>query len=155
VQGPQTLGPVRLDLNTLVYACLTLLVGAQLMLLGGLAEVYGRQEGLVPERTLTRWSRMLRLETCVTAGLLLMGAGLAGTVAAVSDWGLGGFGDLDPRQTLRVVLPSATAIALGLIVVFSGLVGSLLTLRPTRSPSMAARRRPGARGGRRIGTRIY
>ena len=131
--GALALGPVRLDVNTLVYACLMVLVGAQLALFGGLAEIYGRHEGLVPARALTRWIRFLRLETCVTAGCLLVAAGSAGTIGAISYWGLDGFGDLNPHETLRVVLPSATGIALGVIVIFSGLVGSLLTLRPTHA----------------------
>ncbi|MEU4640501.1 glycosyltransferase family 2 protein [Micromonospora sp. NPDC023814] len=129
--GPLTLGPVRLDVSTLVYACLMVLVGMQLVLFGGLAEIYGRQERLVPQRASDRWIRLLRLETSVTVGLLLLVAGVAGTVGAVAYWGLDGFGDLNPHDTLRVVLPSATAIALGVVVLFSGLVGSLLTLRPT------------------------
>ncbi|MER7333044.1 MULTISPECIES: glycosyltransferase family 2 protein [unclassified Micromonospora] len=129
--GPLALGPVRLDVSTLVYACLMVLVGVQLVLFGGLAEIYGRQEALVPKRASDRWIRLLRLETSVTVGLLLLVAGVAGTVGAVGYWGLDGFGDLNPHDTLRVVLPSATAIALGVVVLFSGLVGSLLTLRPT------------------------
>lgn len=128
--GPVDLGAVRLDVNSLVYACLMVLVGAQLAIFGGLAEIYGRQERLVPQRSTDRWIRFLRLETSVTIGLLLLAAGTVGTVAAVWHWGLVGFDDLDPHTTLRVVLPSATAVALGVVVLFSGLVGSLLTLRP-------------------------
>jgi hypothetical protein len=141
--GPLGLGPVRLDVSSLVYACLMVLVGVQLVVFGGLAEIYGRREGLVPQRALDRWIRFLRLETSVTVGLLLLLAGTAGTVGAVAYWGMDGFGDLDPHDTLRVVLPSATAIALGVVVLFSGLVGSLLTLRPTHpSPTMVRHARP-------------
>ncbi|MEH0973696.1 glycosyltransferase [Micromonospora sp. CPCC 205546] len=139
--GPLSLGPVRLDVATLVYACLMVLVGVQLVLFGGLAEIYGRQERLVPQRASDRWIRLLRLETSVTVGLLLFVAGGIGTGAAVARWGLDGFGDLDPHATLRVVLPSATAIALGVVVLFSGLVGSLLTLRPAH-PTPALVRQP-------------
>lgn len=63
------------------------------------------------------------------AGLLLMAAGGVGTVGALGYWREAGFGDLDPRGTIRLVLPSATAIALGVLVIFSGLFASLLTLR--------------------------
>ncbi|MGW3602077.1 hypothetical protein [Micromonospora sp. NPDC005161] len=140
--GPLSLGSVQLDVSTLVYACLMVIVGVQLMLFGGLAEIYGRQERLVPRRASDRWIRLLRLETSVTTGLLLA-AGVAGTVGAVSYWGLDGFGDLNPGDTLRVVHPSATAIALGVVVLFSGLVGSLLTLRPAY-PAPTIVRQPGA-----------
>jgi hypothetical protein len=128
--GPLELGAIELDVNSLVYACLMVLVGAQLAIFGGLAEIYGRRERLVPRRSADRWIRFLRLETSVTIGLLLLTVGAAGTVGALWHWGLDGFDDLDPHTTLRVVLPSATAVALGVVVLCSGLVGSLLTLRP-------------------------
>ncbi|NES15543.1 MULTISPECIES: glycosyltransferase family 2 protein [Micromonospora] len=137
--GPVDLGRVELDVNSLVYACLMVLVGAQLAIFGGLAEIYGRQERLVPRRSADRWIRFLRLETSVTVGLLLLAAGTAGTVGAVWHWGLDGFADLDPHTTLRVVLPSATAVALGVVVLCSGLVGSLLTLRPAQSGPVLVR----------------
>ncbi|MEO3776439.1 glycosyltransferase family 2 protein [Micromonospora sp. B11E3] len=142
--GPLSLGAVRLDVSTLVYACLMVLVGLQLVLFGGLAEIYGRQERLVPQRASERWVRLLRLETGAAVGLFLLLVGTVGTVGAVSYWGLDGFGDLNPHETLRVVLPSATAIALGVVVFFSGLVGSLLTLRPAQpSPAIVRQARPG------------
>ncbi|SBT37521.1 glycosyltransferase family 2 protein [Micromonospora auratinigra] len=141
--GPLTLGAVELDVNTLVYACLMVLVGAQLAIFGGLAEIYGRQERLVPQRSADRWIRFLRLETSVTIGLLLLAAGTVGTVGAFWHWGGVGFDDLDPHTTLRVVLPSATAVALGVVVLFSGLVGSLLTLRPAHAaPALVRPRTP-------------
>ena len=51
---------------------------------------------------------------------------------ALTKWGQTGFGELDPRATIRIVVPSATAIGLGVIGVFSGLFSSLLTLRGMR-----------------------
>ena len=133
--GPLQVGTVQFDINALVYACLALLVGSQLVLFGGFAELYGHFEGIVPKRP-DRWVRWLSFERCILIGLSLLALGLAGTIVAVSDWGSTGFGDLDPQGTIRLVLPSATAIALGVIAVFSGLVASLFTLRgaPRRPP---------------------
>lgn len=126
--GARQVGAVQFDINALVYACLAILVGAQLVLFGGLAQLYGHFEGIVPTRP-ERWVRWLTFERCILIGLALMALGLIGTVVAVSGWGATGFGHLDPRGTIRLVLPSATAIALGVIGVFSGLFASLLTLR--------------------------
>ncbi|HYN95017.1 MAG TPA: glycosyltransferase family 2 protein [Pilimelia sp.] len=140
VTGPVRIGQVTLDINALAYCCAAVLVGAQLVLFGGFAQIYGRVEGLVREPHLGRWVKALRLERCIAVGLLLVAAGVLGTVAAVSEWGRTGFGDLDPRGTIRLVLPSATAIALGVVVTFSGLLASLLTLRGvavTRTSSRA------------------
>jgi hypothetical protein len=134
VPGPQTAGRISFDVSALVYACLAVLVGAQLFLFGGFARLYGIQEGITGAQTHASWRRLFRLETCVAVGLGLLGVGTMGTVVAVGAWSERGFGDLDPRHTLRIVVPSATAIALGVTVIFSGFFASLLTLRATNRP---------------------
>ena len=137
--GPRSLGGVEFDINALVYACIAVLVGAQLTLFGGFAEIYGRFEGLVRHDKPDAWARWLTFERCIMIGLSLVVLGLAGTVAALTSWGEQDFGALDPRGTIRLVLPSATAIALGVIGIFSGLFASLLTLRGMR-PAPAGRK---------------
>jgi Glycosyl transferase family 2 len=137
VLTPVPVGPVTLDVNALVYFCLAILVGTQLVLFGGFAEMYGRHEGIVPQHRLARWTRLLSLEVCSIVGLLLIALGITGSVIAFSAWGSGGFGAQDTRAALRVVLPSATAIATGGLVIFSGLFASLLTLRGSRAAHWA------------------
>ncbi|MEU7904237.1 glycosyltransferase family 2 protein [Actinoplanes sp. NPDC049118] len=130
--GARHIAGIEFDVNALVYACLAVLVGAQLLLFGGFAELYGRFEGLVRDDRPSRWTRWLTFERCIMIGLSLIAIGLTGTIVALTSWGQTGFGALDPRGMIRLVMPSATAIALGLIGVFSGLFASLLTLRGMR-----------------------
>jgi len=143
--GERRIGGVGFDVSALVYACLSILVGAQLVMFGGFAQLYGIQEGLVKQVAHAWWSRMFRLETCVATGLALIGIGVAGTILAVSVWSDTDFGPLDPRKEIRIVVPSATAVALGVSVVFAGLFASLLSLRtarPGRSTPVLPRPRP-------------
>ena len=66
-------------------------------------------------------------------GIFLWLLGFAGTVIAITQWGRVGFGGLDDaNRTIRLVMVSATAIALGTMGIFAGLFTSLLTLRTTR-----------------------
>jgi hypothetical protein len=137
IMHPVTIGPLTFDVNALVYACLAVLVGTQGVLFGGFAEVYGRFEGIVPQRRLAAWTRLLRLEICSIVGLVLIALGVVGTVLAFSAWSHAGFGGQDARAALRVVIPSATSIATGVLVIFSGLFASLLTLRGNREATWA------------------
>jgi glycosyltransferase involved in cell wall biosynthesis len=130
IPGEQHAFGISFDVSALVYCSLAVLVGAQLLIFGGFARLYGIQEGITREDKHARWTRWLNFERCVTAGLLIGLVGVINTVIAVTDWGSTGFGALDPRETLRIVVPSATAIALGVILIFSGLFASLLSLRP-------------------------
>lgn len=131
--GPRSIGSLTFDINALAYACIGVLVGVQMMLLGGLATLYGSAHGMPPGRGLRPLLATLRFETAALIGLIAILVGLGGSVAAIFNWGSVGFGELDPRGTIRIVLPSATLVALGALWIFTGLAGSLITLgRPTR-----------------------
>jgi hypothetical protein len=131
---PVDIGVLTLDINALVYACLALIVGSQLVLFGGFAEIYGWNEGIARHHHVARWTGLLRLERGVAVGLVLGLLGVIGTILALTQWSTAGFGSLNPRGTIRVVLVSATLIALGTMSTFAGFVTSLLTLRHTRPP---------------------
>lgn len=78
----------------------------------------------------------MRLEVLVVIGLTLGLAGLVGTGFAVARWSSAGFADLDPSQIIRVVMPSATVIAIGALAVFSSLVASLLSRNNDVAPAL-------------------
>jgi Glycosyl transferase family 2 len=131
--GPRSIGSLTFDINALAYACIGVLVGVQMMLLGGLATLYGSAHRMPPGRGLRPLLAALRLETAAAIGLIAILVGVGGSAAAIFNWGSVGFGELDPRGTIRIVLPSATLVALGALWIFTGLAGSLITLgRPTR-----------------------
>ncbi|MEH1126319.1 glycosyltransferase family 2 protein [Micromonospora sp. CPCC 206061] len=132
--GPLSVAGVGFDINTLVYTCLAMLVGAQLLLFGVFALIYGHNEGITNDKQADRWTRLIRFETCTAAGIVMILIGLAGSILAFSAWGSRGFGAQDLGEALRVVLPSSTAIGLGVMVLFAGLFSSLLSLRRVHAP---------------------
>jgi glycosyltransferase involved in cell wall biosynthesis len=133
--GPRSIGELTFDINALVYACFGVLLGVQMVLLGGLATLYGQAQGMANARGLRPLLAVLRFETSAVIGITLVAVGLAGSIAAITHWGRVGFGELDPRGTIRAVVPSATLIALGGLWIFTGLAGSLISLgRATRRP---------------------
>ncbi|WJK42128.1 glycosyltransferase family 2 protein [Solwaraspora sp. WMMA2056] len=129
VLGPLVVAGIGFDVSTLVYTCLAMLVGAQLLLFGAFALIYGRYEGITNLQQADRWGRYIRFETCTAGGVALILLGLVGTIVAVATWGATGFGAQDVSATMRVVLPSSTAIGLGATLIFAGLFSSLLSLR--------------------------
>jgi hypothetical protein len=149
--GPVRVGSIGFDVNALAFAWMALPVGVQLILFGGFAMIYGRFEGLVAERTLARWTRWLRLERCAAVGLTAIAFGVLGAGLALGAWGSGGFGQQDSRAAMRVVLPAVTLIATGTLVVFSGLFGSLLSLR-VLSPALIRPPGSGPAATRRTGS---
>jgi hypothetical protein len=91
---------------------------------------------LIPsEKWLGRVGRWLTPESGLALGLVLLAAGLTGSVIAVLDWRATGYGNLDPARTLRFIIPSGMAILLGTQTVFTGFFLGLLAMRKDRPPS--------------------
>ena len=135
---PITVGGVTFDVNTLVAASVATIIGFQAVQFAVFTKVYATQEGfLPPDERLRRGLELFTLERGLAVGVLLVLLGLAGLVASLSQWQGVGFGDLDPRSALRLVVPSATAMVLGCQTVLASLFLSILRIR--RSPRRAGR----------------
>jgi glycosyltransferase involved in cell wall biosynthesis len=114
------------DLHTLIGGCLLLIVGAQLVGLGLCAHAYATYYMGERDPWFDRARERLRLEH----GLMLGGAialpGLALLVVLVLDWIAHGFGSLSQES---VAVFAATLLVLGIQIVFSSFLLSILGLR--------------------------
>ncbi len=146
VPGPRRVAGVELDVHTLVFAGIFMLVGHQATMFAAAATLLGLRERVIPpEASEGRLLRWLGRDAGLEAGLLL-GAGLvvlgaAGAVAAVVTWGRASFGPMSPSSLLRLVVPSATLFALGVQVslwsFFLGLLRLPVRERGTAGPDGA------------------
>ena len=127
---PRKVGSVTLDIHTLFYAALAVIVGFHSMLFWVFTKVYGMREGIVPPDP--RFSAMMRLMTLevglITGGVLLL-LGLALGVYALSAWGNTAFGVLSPERAMRLVIPSGTAILLAFQIAYGAFFLSVLEIR--------------------------
>ncbi len=125
--GPRKVGSVTLDVHTLLYAGVAILVGFQAIAFSVFSKVFAITERLLPEDPrLNTLFRYITLEVGLAAGALLVAAGLAGSVYAVGAWGSQSFGPLEPSQALRIVIPSVVALSLGCQTIVSSFFLSLL-----------------------------
>jgi glycosyltransferase involved in cell wall biosynthesis len=130
IPAPRRIGAVTLDVNTLVYAAVAINLGFQMVSFFVFAKVFAANVGLLPPDR--HASRMLRvvfgIEEGIVAGLILLMGGLAASIYAVGFWGQASFGTLDPTVSLRIVIPSASAMVLGLQLVASSFFLGVLQL---------------------------
>jgi hypothetical protein len=131
--GPRTIGGVSFDVNTLLYAAAAVFVGFQSVIFAVFTKIYAVNEGLLPEDPrLNALFRYIKLETGLVAGAALVLVGWIGSLWAVSDWGARSFGQLEPRETLRIVVPAVLALTLGFQIVLSSFFLSVLGMRRRR-----------------------
>jgi hypothetical protein len=139
VPRPLTIGSVTFDVDTLVAASAMVVIGFQAVQFALFTKIYASAEGFLPQ---DRWAkRVLRvwsLERGIVAGALLGLAGLAGALVSISEWKVARFGTLDPTHSLRLMVPSATALVVSCQVIFGTFFMSILSIRRTRHPAAEA-----------------
>jgi hypothetical protein len=121
---------IHFDIHTLLFAAIAVVVGFQAVNFAIFTKVFAISEGLLPEDPrLTNALRILSLESGLIVGGLLLLVGLGGSVYALSGWGALSFGPLDPTRSMRVVIPSVTALTLGFEIILSSFFLSILGMK--------------------------
>jgi glycosyltransferase involved in cell wall biosynthesis len=127
--GPVPVGDVVFSLNTHIVCAMLTIFGFQVLAFGLFAKSFALSQGMLPRgRPSDRIISVLRLEHTVIAGAVIMLVGLGLLFWAVWVWGTVGFGQLDPLEVPRIVIPSVTLVILGAQAVFTGFVLGLLRL---------------------------
>jgi glycosyltransferase involved in cell wall biosynthesis len=131
--GRRQLGRVGLDIHTLFYASLSVVVGYQAILFWVFAKIHGAREGITPpDPWFNAIVGIFSLEVGLIGGAALLLTGLALAGWALGSWGIGHFGALSPTEVMRLVIPSGTAILLGSQTAYSAFFMSVLEIRATR-----------------------
>jgi glycosyltransferase involved in cell wall biosynthesis len=128
--GPRTIRGVNFDIHTLLFAALAVIIGFQAINFAVFTKVFAVSEGLLPENLrFSRALRLLSLETGLIVGGLLLIVGIACSVYALTGWEATSFGNLDPTRTMRLVIPSVTALTIGFEMILSSFFLSVLRMK--------------------------
>jgi hypothetical protein len=112
------------------------IVGTQITFFGLFALAIARQLGLRVARGLAE--NLLRLasrQSSVAIGVLLMIAGASGAIYAEFNWSQQSFGPLVPSEIMRITIPSATLIAIGIQMVFGAFMLGFIEMDGRFSPT--------------------
>lgn len=127
--GPVTIGDLHLDVDTLIYCAFGLLIGFQGVMFAQLSRAYAVQENLYPTSKRQRdLSESISTERGLVAGVFLVLVGLALAILSVLRWKQQQFGELELATTARLVIPAATALALGVETMLFSFFLSTLSL---------------------------
>jgi glycosyltransferase involved in cell wall biosynthesis len=125
--GPLHFGSVGLDINAFVYCAVAVIIGFQAVTFSVFARAFAATEGLLPpSKNMERIFRFVTLEVGLAAGLVLFLAGLGLSIYTVAFWSGRSFGALSTSSTIRLVVPAATFMILGLETVLASFFLSIL-----------------------------
>jgi glycosyltransferase involved in cell wall biosynthesis len=136
INGPRRLGSIVFDTGTLVVSALLVVTGVQLVLFWLAARAFAKALGLMPHSTaMERWLKRMTLDRGVVFGAIASLAGAFGIAAAVLSWRRSDFGSLDPARHLRLLVPSATAVVVGLQLMFGSFLLGISKIKLARTGS--------------------
>jgi glycosyltransferase involved in cell wall biosynthesis len=122
---------LRFDAHTLLFSTLAILVGEQAIIFAVCAKTIAMVEGVLPpNRRMETFYRVATVERGVLASLAAMAVGIVLLFAAVNEWRLHAFGNLDYPSTMRIVVPGVMLTAVGIqTLLASFLIGIMRTAR--------------------------
>ena len=115
-----------LDVHTLLIASLAILLGWQCILLATLAQIFAAREGLMP--ALPKLEKVT-VEHGIGSGLIMAIAGIGLITVVIFTWWQGDFGKLDYPQTMRLVVPGVTLVAVGFQTAMASLMAGVLRMQ--------------------------
>ena len=122
-----SLGGVTFDAHTLLFATLAIIVGYQAILFAIFTKTFAMAERLMPEDPrMMRFFELVYLERGIALSMFSILAGASLLLLAVNHWRLAKFGALDYAETMRLVIPGATLVALGFQTLLSSFFVSIL-----------------------------
>lgn len=130
LNGPIGLGGVYFDITTLVYSGITFFIGIQFVKFYFNAKIFAIQSGLMPKNEkFDAIFKYINLENGLIAGILLLLGGIIGSFYALKVWNSHTYGELNPQQIFRIVIPSILLIVLGIEVCLSSFFFSMLGMK--------------------------
>jgi hypothetical protein len=128
--GERAIGRVHLDVGTLAYAVSLLLIGFHTCAFAISAKILGIAEGLLPpDPKFENWFKFVTLETGVFAGGFILAVGLGSAIYGLCRWWQMGFGPLTASASVRLSLPAAVAIMLGIETILTSFFLSLVGMK--------------------------
>ncbi|MCG8460030.1 MAG: glycosyltransferase family 2 protein [Holophagales bacterium] len=125
--GPREMFGRVWDYHVLLFGCLALVLGHNLVIFDTLAKRFSITAGfLQPGRWLDRRVRFFTLERGLALGVLVFLAGLGLELKIVWDWAQGGYGEL---RAVRGVTLGMTAMLLGAQTIFASFLFSLTLIQ--------------------------
>lgn len=125
IRGPIVIGQVNIDIHTMLFSGLFMIIGLQAICFAFFAEHVARFHLKINSKT-----KLInfKLEHGLLTGLFLLMIGGVGSIYTVIYWANHAFGNLFPTQIMRILIPSTTLLILGTQLIFASFFMSLLAL---------------------------
>ena len=124
---PIVIGSLAFDIHTMLFTAASVITGIQLISFSILGRTLGLKLGLLPEvKLIETFKKHVSVERVLIVGLLIFIIGVSYAVFSINAWQRVEFGELNPSETMRKVIPSVTLMVCGVQVFFSAFFAGLI-----------------------------
>jgi glycosyltransferase involved in cell wall biosynthesis len=128
--SPITINSVEFDIHSLLYFNAIILIGFNMVLFSIQSRYYGHRVGLLPKsEKISKFVNHFTLERGLFLGIILIFLGFSMALWAFSIWAQSQFGNINPRSTMRIAIPSISIILMGTQTIFSSFFISILGIK--------------------------
>jgi len=125
--SPLTIGGISLDIHTMLYAAGASILGLQLILFAILSRSVGLLKGILPPTpSFAKVLRLFTLERGLISGGVVVVLGLGLGIYSLDIWFNARLSSLEPRDIMRIVIPSVTLMVMGAEVLFASFMLSFI-----------------------------
>ncbi len=130
ISKPQNFAGVTFDINTLMYAAFLIIMGVQSILFSLFTYVFGVNTDFLPmDESTEKLLNYMNLERGIVIGSAMIVLGFASSIGAFVYWSQNLFGEIDPRFSMRLVIPGAVLFTLGFQTLFASFFLSILSTK--------------------------
>jgi len=127
--GQISIFDVDFSIHTLLYCMVFFLMGVDILGLCLLVKLYAYNHQFIPRQLEINWNDRLREDRFIFSGILLTLAGIALSIYTLMYWKNTGFSSLVPEFAMRLAIPAATLLLLGIKLIFLGFMIGILKIK--------------------------
>jgi glycosyltransferase involved in cell wall biosynthesis len=136
--GPVALGRVVLDIHTMLFAGGAMIIGLQMIIFSVFVKTAAATHGVLPSGSnFRRFASRFSLEKGIVLGAVVALCGFILAAYSLWIWVSTGFSALEPRDVMRIAIPSLTLSVIGIELILSSFVLSFLMWNLDGDPESA------------------
>ena len=129
-----TINQVNFSIHTLLYCACAVIVSVNILSMYAIVKTYALKQNFIPVKSKTKDSKNDSAEDGVIfGGCFLALAGIVLSVLVIWLWISHGLGNLNPEQTMRIVIPAVLCLIVGFQLICTGFVIGIIKVKTTRN----------------------
>lgn len=129
ILGQIAISQVVFSVHTLLYCMFFVMIGFNIISLFLLVKLYAFNHQFIPRQTSIDWNKKLNEDIFIFSGIVMTILGVLLSVYAVMYWRHTGYAELKPEIVMRIAIPAASLLELGMQAAFSGFMIGIFKIK--------------------------